>query len=117
MTHPPSHPLDAAPGIAALLGGMLFALLAALLGTAGVRRRALSVTGVMAAIPQEPIDLDYEPWVEWVAVSAPWRACQGIGRPCSHPRGPSGPCGAMRTSVRGPPPPVFRQCNPLPGMA
>ncbi|MCX7384030.1 MAG: hypothetical protein NT133_22010 [Alphaproteobacteria bacterium] len=117
MTRPPPHPLDDAPGIAAILGGMLFALLAALLGGARARRRALAVTGVMAAVPLEPVELDYEPWVEWVAVPAPWRACQGIGRSCPRLHGPTGPCGAMQTAVRGPPCPVFGHFYVLPGMA
>ena len=82
MNSPPSHPLNDAPGFAALLGAWLFALLAALLGVA--RRRALARAGggldlgdddVISAVlrAEAEAELFYEPWVEWIAVPAPWR--------------------------------------------
>ena len=85
MTPPPAHRPDLPGSIAALLGGMLYALLAALLGVAGrgavrmgvrdTRPQADEYEGVLACVLRAEADADftYEPWVEWVAVPAPWR--------------------------------------------
>ena len=82
MTRLPTPRPDAADSIAAMLGDLLFALLAALLGVA--RRRALARAGggldlgdddVISAVlrAEAEAELFYEPWVEWIAVPAPWR--------------------------------------------
>ena len=123
MTRPPTPTPDDAPGIAAILGALLLALLAALLGRARARTHtcALAYEGVMAAVPQEPVVIEYEPWVEWVAVPAPWR--NGRLLPRRHEAVPERPHGArwrgMRLSarMRGPPWVVFGQFDVLPGMA
>ena len=89
MTRPPSHPQAAAPGIAAVLGGMLCALLAALLGSAGTRRPGNALSGAMAGVlraiqdADDAIDGEPEEYVEWIAVPAPWRAGQGHGPSCA----------------------------------
>ncbi len=82
MTRLPAPRPDAADSIATMLGDLLFALLAALLGVA--RRRALAraaggfdlgdgdvISAVLRA--EAEAELFYEPWVEWIAVPAPWR--------------------------------------------
>ncbi len=121
MSRPPAPLPDDAPGIAAILCGLLIALLAALLGGARGRRRALAFEGLMAAVPQEPVDLDYEPWVEWVAVPAPWR--NGHLLPRRHEASFGHPQDARRCGVRlsarmrGPPWAVFGHFDVLPGMA
>ncbi len=77
MTRLPAPPLDDARRIAALIGALLAALLAALLGLARpARARAPlmtegTLTGVLCAMAA--IDFETEPYVEWVAVPAPWR--------------------------------------------
>ncbi len=65
-------------GIAALIGGILGALLYALLGW--LRRedgswRAHELEGTLAPVlvAQAEISFETEPYVEWVAVPAPWR--------------------------------------------
>lgn len=109
MTRPPFPSPHVAPGIAALLGGLLCTLLAALLGVAKARPR--DCTGTMACVlrAEAAIDLELEPAVEWVAVPAPWR--NGIWRVkprrgafmAQRPRS-SGPRAAR---VRAPPCPVI----------
>ncbi|MCX7381563.1 MAG: hypothetical protein NT133_09150 [Alphaproteobacteria bacterium] len=107
MTRPPRPSLDAASGIAALLGGMLFVLLAALLGAARAKSRGVARSQVMAAVLPAPQEMDWEveEWVEWVAVPAPWRARDGARR--HHARKP--PAGrrahARRPAARGRGPP------------
>ncbi len=80
MTYPPAHRPDLPGSIAAMLGGMLCALLAALLGVA--RRRVVRARRMDAEFSdllgpvlraEAEADFTYEPWVEWVAVPAPWR--------------------------------------------
>ncbi len=107
----PPRPTLTAPGIAAILGGLLRVLLAALLGGVRGGRHALAYTGVMEAAP-EAEDLAYEPYVEWIAVPAPWRAGQGIRLWCR--RGPSRPRHALRPVVRerGPPVPRISSTDP-----
>lgn len=117
MARPPAPIPDDVPGSAASLGAVLIALLAALLGGARAGRRARAYSGVMAAVPPAPVDLLDAPAVEWIATPAPWRARQGIGRPCPRLRGPAGPCGAMRIAVRGPPRPTLTPSDAQPGMA
>ena len=79
MTQPPAPPLSPLQGIAAVIGAMLCALLAALLGLARARPRAtlrpalMETTALGAAEAAASIVLELEPWVEWVAVPAPWR--------------------------------------------
>ncbi len=75
MTETPTHPPCAAQVIAAVIGAMLCVLLAALFGLAGARRRALERPGVMTVVLQAEADAEmiFEPYVEWVAVPAPWR--------------------------------------------
>ncbi|MCX7383792.1 MAG: hypothetical protein NT133_20775 [Alphaproteobacteria bacterium] len=111
MSTPPLHRPHACAEdrIAALLGGMLWALLAALLG--GARRRraadaAMEQRGVTVVVLRALADAEAiaEPYVEWVAVPAPWRAgrllpqiptligltgvrCRGLGA-CLPARGP-----------------------------
>ena len=115
MSRPTALVPDDAPGMAAILGGLLLALLAALLGRARARRHALAYTGVMAAAP-EPDDLAYEPYVEWIAVPAPWRAGQGIG---VFRRRPAWPWLAEPpvARMRGPPVANFALFDLLTGMA
>ncbi|MCX7383510.1 MAG: hypothetical protein NT133_19310 [Alphaproteobacteria bacterium] len=96
-------------GIAALIGGMLGALLYALLGGRGVRRRDAVLDGALAGVmaAQAAIRLEPEPEIEWEWVPAPWRNgrllpvrhARALGvalplrraRPCVLGRGP--PCG------------------------
>ena len=79
MTRPSSPSLDAATGLAALIGGMVWALLAAVLGwtrkRAGERARDVARPGMTVVVLQAEtaIDFGYEEYVEWVAVPAPWR--------------------------------------------
>ena len=110
MSRPPAPSLDAAPGmtlrgIAAVIGVVLLCvLLAALLGLAG-RRRALLASSAMETVlgAEADADMTWEPWLEWVAVPAPWRngrllprrhaarrvRQRGV-RPCARMRGPPG---------------------------
>ncbi|MCX7383174.1 MAG: hypothetical protein NT133_17585, partial [Alphaproteobacteria bacterium] len=82
MTRAPKTAPDAVLGIHAVIGGMLCALLAALPDVARVRPRAAAYTGVMevALRAAAEIDIEVEPYVEWIAVPAPWRATQGAAR-------------------------------------
>ncbi len=109
MPRPTTHRLDDATRIAAALGAVLGALLAALLGATGMRRRATwapvepgVMTGVLRAIAEA--DMADEPYVEWVAVPAPWRAARLLPRPRRHTTpmraSTSAPSGAL---VHGPP--------------
>ena len=97
-------------GIAARLGGMLAALLYALLGwgrRGQTRARAESLEGVLAPVlaAEAAIDLEFEPYVEWEAVPAPWRNGQLL--PARHARALSValPCRRARIAVRGQGPP------------
>ncbi|MCX7382917.1 MAG: hypothetical protein NT133_16235 [Alphaproteobacteria bacterium] len=76
MTRPPHHLPDANHGFAALFGGILRVLLAALLGVAAVRKRDDEYAGVMAGALRAARDAEVAmPCAEeWVAVPAPWRA-------------------------------------------
>ncbi len=84
MTVPPTPRPDASGSIAAILGEMLWVLLAALLGVArrggAGRARACAAgddaySGVIDLVLRAEAEAEfaYEPWVEWVAVPAPWR--------------------------------------------
>ena len=83
MSRPTTLSPDDARRIAALIGELLFALLAALLGAGrgGARGAPCRVAepgeleGVMAGVLRAAADADMtlEPYVEWVAVPAPWR--------------------------------------------
>lgn len=88
MTRATEHAPNAANGIAATIGGMLYALLAALLGVARVRPRAAAYTGVMevALRAAAAAEFETEPYVEWIAVPAPWR--NGRLLPKRHARTP-----------------------------
>lgn len=109
MTQPPAHSPHAAQDIAAVLGGMLCALLAALLGLVrfgGVGARAArpdGYNGVMAGVLRAAADADFEaePEVEWIAVPAPWRAGQGALRSCG--RATDAPPPGTMPAARGPP--------------
>ncbi|MCX7383254.1 MAG: hypothetical protein NT133_17985 [Alphaproteobacteria bacterium] len=109
MNRLPPHCPDAAHGIAAMLGGMLCALLSAMLGLAGLRpaRRAAGLEGVMALVLEAEAAalLELEPVVEWECVPAPWR--NGRLLPARHARalGVALPCRRERPPVlgRGPP--------------
>lgn len=122
MRRPPPHPHALTHGIAALIGGMLGALLYALLGLARRdiarhRSEALGGTAPAALMAGTAIDLALEPIVEWVCVPAPWRAGQLL--PWRHARTPRlAWCGerpAVRT--RGPPAPAFTSRALRTGMA
>ena len=80
MTRPPAPRPDATGSIAALIGVMLGALLAALFGMP--RRGAMRVPAadlgyadVLGPVlrAEAEAEMSFEPWVEWVAVPAPWR--------------------------------------------
>ncbi len=122
MTPPPALPRDAAPGLAAILGSLLCALLAALLGVARVRPRAGDDAGVMAMVArcaaeaEEPL---FEEWVEWIAVPAPWRATQGLWRYCARAWGGWSPRPGLWRGKRGRGPPArhFALCTASTGMA
>ncbi|MCX7382403.1 MAG: hypothetical protein NT133_13510 [Alphaproteobacteria bacterium] len=93
--------------IIALLGVMIRALLAALLGRARAQPRAIGVDGVMAGVlrSEAEAEMTLEPYVEWVAVPAPWR--NGRLLPKRHARVPGAqmPAHGVRLAalVRGPP--------------
>ncbi|MCX7383874.1 MAG: hypothetical protein NT133_21200 [Alphaproteobacteria bacterium] len=97
-------------GIAALIGGMLGALLYALLGWMQVSRarRGAALEGTLAPVlaAQESITLDLEPIVEWECVPAPWRAGQLL--PWRHARAMSLklPCRFAQAGVAGCGPPA-----------
>ena len=111
MTRPSSPSLDAATGLAALIGGMVWALLAAVLGwtrkRAGERARDVARPGMTVVVLQAEtaIDFGYEEYVEWVAVPAPWR--NGRLLPKRHARVPGAQISAhgvrLAGLVRGPP--------------
>ena len=107
MTRPPRPSLDAASGLAALLGGMLFVLLAALLGAARAKSRGVARSQVMAAVLPAPQEMDWEveEWVEWIAVPAPWRSLDGARRHHARkrPAGSRGDAGRPAARERGPP--------------
>ena len=122
MPRPSTHPLHAAQDIAAVLGAMICALLAALFGPAGTRARGRAerfpdvMTGVLRAMDEA--EFAYEPEVEWVMVPAPWR--NGRLLPRAHARRlvafellRARP-GAL---VHGPPAPLSALISPLPGIA
>ena len=113
MTRLPAPRPDATDRIAAVLAGLL-ALLAALMGVAGrrgVRMGAIGVgphedeyAGVMACVRRAEAEAEfgYEPWVEWVAVPAPWR--NGRLLPRRHAARRLRPCGVRPVArMRGPP--------------
>ena len=122
MTRPPRHSPDATPGIAALLGAMLCALLTALLGRVRLRPRDIAFPGVMAVVLRAEQDVESfgetEPYEEWIAVPAPWRAGQGVGRDCARRRRGK-PCPGARTPARerGPPWPHRTLADLITGMA
>ena len=107
MTDTPTHPPCAAPSIVAVIGAMLRVLLAALFGVAGARQRALARPGVMTVVllAEAEAEMTLEPYVEWVAVPAPWR--NGRLLPKRHARVPGAqmPAHGVRLAalVRGPP--------------
>ena len=119
MTRPPSHPPCAAPGIVAVIGDMLCVLLAALLGVAGARPRAVALPGVMVGVLRAAAEADMamEPEVEWVAVPAPWRAGQGWGAKCARPRKLARPFLGARGRGRGPPARLAMSGGLITGMA
>lgn len=122
MTRADETAPNAAYGIAATIGVMLCALLAALLGVAKGRPRAggfigtsaeagsATYTGVMEVVLRAAAEIDFEvePYVEWIAVPAPWR--NGRLLPKRHARMPR--AGAPRhigwLGASGPGPPVRR---------
>ncbi len=118
LMHTQPAPLPALPnGITALLGGMLGALLYALLGRWewACREpaewegtwRAEGVAGALhrARAAQDAIALEAEPIVEWECVPAPWRAGQLL--PIRHARALGLPLPCRRAPpilrLRGPP--------------
>ena len=114
MTAAPTPRLDASGSIAAILGvvlgGVLAALLMALIGVArvrvalGGRAREAELPSVLDAVWRAEADADMtlEPWVEWVAVSAPWR--NGRLLPRRHAARRVRPCGVRPVArMRGPP--------------
>ncbi|MCX7382112.1 MAG: hypothetical protein NT133_11980 [Alphaproteobacteria bacterium] len=107
MTPAPTHPWTAANGIAALMGGMLRALLAALLGVARARPRAVTAPGMTSVVLRAAADAEMatEPYVEWVAVPAPWRAGRLLpGRHARAPEADSSDSGVrFGALVHGPP--------------
>lgn len=124
MYHPPSLPPEPTHGTAALLGGVLGALLRALLGwvrMGGARRRRDSLDGVVAGVlaAQAAIDLAPMDDVEWECVPAPWRAGQLL--PARHARALSLklPCSCMplRAFAQGPPRRGFTPGGSRTGMA
>ncbi len=125
MTSPPTLPPHdrAEAGIAALLGALLWALLAALLGRARVRARAADmdyrgVTVVVLCVLAEAEAVP-EPYVEWIAVPAPWR--NGRLLPRAHARawrsGVRGRGQRAGVPARGPPWPVSHSGASITGMA
>ncbi len=122
MPRPSTHPLHAAQDIAAVLGAMICALLAALFGPAGTRARGRAerfpdvMTGVLRAMDEA--EFEYEPEVEWVMVPAPWR--NGRLLPRAHARRPI--AFVMRRTrpgalLHGPPAPLSALCGATPGIA
>ena len=125
MTSPPTRPPHdrAEAGIAALLGALLWALLAALLGRARVRARAadmdyrgvtvvvLCALAAAAAVP--------EPYVEWIAVPAPWRNGRLLPRAHARRWRSGARCRGRRAGApaRGPPWPGSHSGASIPGMA
>ena len=107
----PNALLAPAPhGIAALIGGMLGAWLYALLGWLRGKHEvweAHELEGTLAPVlvAQAGISFETEPYVEWVAVPAPWR--NGRLLPKRHARVPGAqtPAHGVRLAalVRGPP--------------
>ena len=93
MTRPPHLSPHAAHGMPASLGGLLWALLCALLGWARLpaRPRLDSLEGTLAPVlaAGAAIVLELEPYVEWEAVPAPWRNGQLL--PARHARALSVP--------------------------
>ncbi len=78
MSLPPALLTEPTPGIAALIGEMLGALLYAVFGWMrrnGAGTRAAALEGTLAAVleAEAAISFEVEPYVEWVAVPAPWR--------------------------------------------
>lgn len=113
MTPAPTLRPDATASIAAVLAAVL-ALLAALLGVAGRSRARMGAIGagphedvydgVMACVlrAEAEAEFGYEPWVEWVAVPAPWRNGRLLPRRHEAPR--LRPCGVRPAArMRGPP--------------
>ncbi|MCX7381838.1 MAG: hypothetical protein NT133_10585 [Alphaproteobacteria bacterium] len=88
MRRPTAPAFAPAHGIAANFGGMLGALLYALLGWLRVcgARRVDGLEGTMAPVlvAQASVRLELEPIVEWEWVPAPWRA--GRLLPSAHAR-------------------------------
>ncbi len=121
MSRLPAPPPIAAPGIAALCA-LLLALLAALLG--GRRRAAAlpgelegSLDGVLSALAE--IDLETEPYVEWVAVPVPWRNGFWWVKPRGSAHMAASPlrCGPRAARVRAPPWLLVRFGGWITGMA
>ncbi len=77
MTRAPTPSTQPTYGMAAIIGGVLCVLLYAVLRLA-LRRaagRGEELEGTVALVleAEAGIDFDFEPYVEWVAVPAPWR--------------------------------------------
>lgn len=111
MTSPPAHPLSQLQGIAAVIGAMLYALLSVLLGIARARPRVMlrselmTTTALEAAEEAACIDITLEPWVEWVAVPAPWRNGRLLPRRHEAGRTAMAPRQGVRLAARGRGPP------------
>ncbi len=106
MNRPPAPHPDAANGIAAILGVLLHALLSAILGRRAVRPRDAEYSGMLGAVLRAQADTrtPAEPWEEWIAVPAPWRAARLL--PARHARTPSSRTRARPAArMRGPPAP------------
>ncbi len=103
-----AFPGGSIPGGIAAGFGMLCALLAALLGLAVTRPRAMADAGTMGLVIRTVADAEVAPveeWVEWIAVPAPWRAGQGVGRSCARVRGAGAPRPRQIRARRGRGPP------------
>ncbi len=97
---------------------MLYALLAALLGRWPVRAREVDYAGALGTVlrAEAEADFTYEPWVEWVAVPAPWR--NGRLLPRRHEAGRVWTSGAQPVArMRGPPAGFFTSRDERTGMA
>lgn len=120
MTHPPAPPPDDARRIAALIGGMLGALLAVLLGVArpGKARALPSVLNCVLRSAAD-VEMEAEAYVEWVAVPAPWRAGRLLPRHHARALGAQSLHRTLRTGalVHGPPAGFLKNSVLMTGMA
>ena len=121
MSRPPALLTAPTPGIAALIGEMLGALLYAVFGWMRRRRtgvRAEPLEGTLAAVleAEAAISFEVEPYVEWVAVPAPWR--NGRLLPRRHEAKRVRPCGVRPVArMRGPPAGLLTSGDERTGMA